>query len=76
MWRVLFIAYLIAHGAVHLVLWLRPATADGPFNPSESWLLGVQRGLAVALAVVAGALLITGGIGLLDRRVLVACPWR
>jgi hypothetical protein len=64
MWRVLFIAFLIAHGGVHLAIWLSPVKADAPFNPSHSWLVGDQRGLAVTLAVVAASLLVVSGIGL------------
>ena len=70
MWRVLFIAFLIAHGAVHLAVWLSPINPDGPFDPSHSWLLGDQRVAAIALAVVAGALLMVGGVGL-----WMAEPW-
>ena len=28
MWRLLFIAFLIAHGLVHLAIWLMPKPAD------------------------------------------------
>jgi hypothetical protein len=64
MWRFLFIAFLIAHGLVHLAIWLPPFLPDAPFNPSRSWLIGEQRGLAVALAVLAAVLLVAAGVGL------------
>lgn len=64
MWRFLFIAFLIAHGAVHLAIWLSPISQDAPFDPGRSWLLGSQRGVALAIAVAAAALLIVGGVGL------------
>jgi hypothetical protein len=64
MWRFLFIAFLIAHGGIHLAIWLSPIRADAPFDASRSWLVGGQRGLAVTLAVVAAALLVVGGVGL------------
>jgi hypothetical protein len=64
MWRFLFIAFLIAHGGVHLAIWLTPFKADAPFDPGRSWLLGGQRRLGIALAVVAAALLVVGGMGL------------
>lgn len=64
MWRFLFIAFLIAHGGVHLAMWLTPLKADAPFNPSHSWLLGDLRWLAVALAVAAASMLVVSGIGL------------
>ena len=70
MWRILTIAFLIAHGAVHLAVWLSPINPDAPFNPSHSWLVGDQRVVAILFAVVAGALLIVGGEGL-----WMAEPW-
>jgi hypothetical protein len=66
MWRLLFIAFLIAHGLVHLAIWLMPKPADekAPFDPDHSWLIGDQKALAVVLAVTAAALLVGGGLGL------------
>ena len=64
MWRFLFIAFLIAHGGVHLAMWITPVKADAAFNPSHSWLVGDQRGIAIIFAVAAASLLIVSGIGL------------
>ena len=66
MWRFLFIGFLIAHGLVHLAIWLLPKPADqkAPFDPNHSWLLGDQRTMAVILAITAAGLLIGGGLGL------------
>ena len=66
MWRFLFISFLIAHGLMHLAIWLVPKPADGkvPFDVSHSWVLGDLKPLAVFLAVVAAALLVGGGVGL------------
>ena len=66
MWRFIFIAFLIAHGLVHLAIWLMPKPADqkAPFDPDHSWLLGEQKTMAVLLAVTAAALLVAGGFGL------------
>jgi len=66
MWRLLFIAFLIAHGLVHLAIWLmpRPAEEKAPFDPDHSWLLGNQKTVAVVLAVMAAVLLLAGGLGL------------
>ena len=66
MWRFIFIAFLIAHGLVHLAIWLMPKPADqkAPFDPDHSWLLGEQKTVAVLLAVTAAALLVAGGLGL------------
>lgn len=66
MWRLLFIAFLIAHGSVHVAIWAtpKPKGQKAPFDPTHSWLLGNQKGLAVALALAASALLLAAGIGL------------
>jgi hypothetical protein len=64
MWRFLFIAFLIAHGLVHLAVWLPSFRPDAPFDPSRSWLIGEQRGLAVVLAVLAALVLVAAGVGL------------
>jgi hypothetical protein len=64
--------FLIAHGLVHLGIWLPPTSTDAPFDSHHSWLLGeigtASRVLAVAAAtllVVAGAMVIGGGGGAL-----------
>ncbi|HUF59852.1 MAG TPA: hypothetical protein VMR89_10300 [Actinomycetota bacterium] len=66
MWRFIFIGFLIAHGLVHLAIWLMPKPADqnAPFDPDRSWLLGDQRTVAMLLAVTAAVLLVAGGLGL------------
>lgn len=66
MWRFLFISFLIAHGSVHLAIWLVPKPADGkaPFDVTHSWILGDLKPVAVFLAVVAAVLLVGGGVGL------------
>ncbi len=64
MWRLLFIGFLIAHGLVHLALWLTPKDQQAPFDVSHSWILGDRRTVAVAAAVLAATLLVAGGLGL------------
>ena len=68
MWRFIFIAFLIAHGLVHIAMWvLVPKPAPGkeaPFDASHSWLLGNQRALAATIAVATMVLLAAAGIGL------------
>jgi hypothetical protein len=66
MWRFLFIGFLIAHGLVHLAIWLLPKPADqkAPFDPDHSWLLGDQKTVAVILAVAAATFLVAGGLGI------------
>ena len=66
MWRFVFIAFLLAHGGIHLAIWATPKSKDAniPFDANQSWLVGSQRGLAMILAVVAGGLLVAAGVGL------------
>jgi hypothetical protein len=68
MWRFLLIAFLIAHGLVHLPVWVWvPKPKDGkemPFDSTYSWLLGNQKALATVVALAAAVLLITGGVAL------------
>jgi hypothetical protein len=70
MWRVLFIAFLIAHAGIHAAIWIPTAVGgpggakDAPFDAGHSWVLGDQRGLALVLALVAAAFLCVAGIGL------------
>jgi hypothetical protein len=66
MWRFVFIAFLIAHGAVHLAIWTTPAStkADAPFDVRHSWVLGDRRGLPLGLAIGAALFLIASGVSL------------
>jgi hypothetical protein len=68
MWRFIFIGFLIAHGLIHLAMWVFvPKPAPGkrtPFDASHSWLLGSQRTLAATVAAAAMVLLVVAGIGL------------
>jgi hypothetical protein len=66
MWRLIFIAFLVAHGAIHAAIWATPASSnpDAPFDASRSWLLGSQRSFALIVALTATALLAIAGIGL------------
>jgi len=66
MWRLIFIAFLLAHSLIHVAIWATPAASapDAPFDASESWLLGSQRSLAMIVALAAAGLLATAGVGL------------
>ena len=68
MWRFLFIGFLIAHGLVHVAMWVlvpKPTTGkEAPFDASHSWLLGNQRALAASVAIAIAAILVAAGIGL------------
>jgi hypothetical protein len=64
--RFLFIAFLIGHGLVHSAIWAAPRRKDekAPFDPGYSWLVGERPALALALALIATALLVSAGVGL------------
>jgi hypothetical protein len=67
MWRFLFLAFLVAHGLVHIAVWATPKPADGkepPFDPAHSWLLGNARTLAISLAIVSAVLFVIAAVGL------------
>ena len=64
MLRFASIAFLIAHGAIHLAIWAPPPNPEAPFDVNRSWMLGSQRNLALGLALIAGATLMAAGIGL------------
>ena len=68
MWRFIFIAFLIAHGLVHVAMWVfvpKPAPGkEAPFDASHSWLLGNQRALAVTVAAATAVVLVVAGVGL------------
>jgi hypothetical protein len=54
--------FLVAHGLVHLAIWLPALKEDAPFDPGRSWMLGEQRALTRALAIAACVVLAIGGV--------------
>jgi uncharacterized membrane protein YphA (DoxX/SURF4 family) len=54
--------FLIAHGLVHLAVWVAPAPPDAPFDSRRSWLLGAIGPLATVLAILACVLLAVAGV--------------
>lgn len=56
-------AFLVAHGLVHLAIWL-PRAQNPPFDVNRSPFAGDVRVAALALAVAAAVLLVVGGAGL------------
>ena len=64
--RLLIAAFFVGHGLVHGIMFSLPfsaqASADLPYNPSHSWLLGDRRsvGLGFALTVTL-AFVVAGG---------------
>jgi hypothetical protein len=73
MLRLLIGGFLVAHGLVHLAVWLAPRAADakGP-DPSHSWLFGSAKGFGVAVAATVAVILVAGGIALFAH----AGAWR
>lgn len=68
MWEYVFAAFLVAHGLVHLAVWLAPATDDAPFRADHSWVLGsgdTPHRVSVAFAAGAAAVFVASGIALL-----------
>lgn len=68
MWRYVFAAFLIAHGLVHVTVWLAPASSDAPFRVDHSWLLGSgepAHRTSIALAACAAIVFTTAGVALL-----------
>ena len=68
--RAVFSIFLLAHAAVHGVMWTLPLTAaidDMPFDPAESWLVGKRPGLAVGLAGLAAIGFVGAAVGFAFR---------
>jgi hypothetical protein len=65
MWRFLFLAFLVAHGLVHIAVWApRYNEEKMRFDASHSWLLGDARSLAIALAIASAVILVVAGFAL------------
>ena len=54
--------FLIAHGLVHLAVWVAPAPPDAPFDSRHSWIFGEVEALSRAAAVIACGILVIAGI--------------
>ena len=57
--------FLVAHGVLHVVIWLVPTPAGAPFDVHHSPLLGNVRVVSMVLAVVCGIVLVAAGVGVL-----------
>jgi hypothetical protein len=58
--------FLVAHGLVHLAIWIPEPSEGAPFDPRHSWLLGEAGPLTRALAALACGLLVLAGAFLLN----------
>jgi hypothetical protein len=54
--------FLIAHGLVHLAVWVAPPPPEAPFDSRHSWLVGDSGVPSRVLAVAACALFVVAGI--------------
>ena len=62
--------FLIAHGLVHLAIWLPKPDQKAPFDVGHSPFAGNVRRPASALAIAAAVILVLGGLGLIGD-----APW-
>lgn len=53
--------FLIAHGLLHLAVWVAPAPPDAPFDSRHSWLFG-EFGASRPIALIAAAVLVVAGV--------------
>lgn len=69
--------FLVAHGVVHLLIWLPTRTEDAPFDVHHSPIFGDVRVAASILAVVAGGAFMLGGASVIAQQawapVIVVC---
>jgi hypothetical protein len=59
--------FLVAHGVLHLVIWIIPTPADAPFDAHHSPMLGNVRVVSMVLAVLCGIVLVAAGVGVLAQ---------
>ncbi len=65
MTRIALGVLVIAHGLITLAIWIPPPSNDAPMHPSHSWLLGESRLTSLVIAILAGFLILSSGIGIL-----------
>jgi len=54
--------FLVAHGLVHIAVWVSPQPPDAPFDARHSWILGDAVSLTRALAMICCVLFVMAGI--------------
>lgn len=66
LWTALIGLFLIAHGLIHVAVYVPHPAADAPFDPTHSWLLRSAwvRPIALALASTATAMFVISGIAI------------
>jgi hypothetical protein len=63
--RWLLALFLVAHGLVHVAIWLTPASSDAPFDVRRSPLFGDLGAVATAWGLFAGGGFVVSGIAYL-----------
>ena len=74
MMRTLLGGFVLAHGLVTIAIWAAPRTADAPFDPGSSWLLGESRRLAITTASVAAITAALAGVAYVAQQDWWAVP--
>jgi hypothetical protein len=57
--------FLVAHGLIHLAIWVPRPPADAPFDAHRSPMFGDVRAVAAVLAVLAAGGFVVSGVGYL-----------
>jgi hypothetical protein len=63
--------FVVAHGLLTIVIWSpNPQTAatEAPMDTSHSWLLGDARAISLTLAIIAGVVIASAGVGFLTHQ--------
>jgi len=56
--------FLLAHGLLHVAVWI-PRPANVPFDTSRSPMFGNVRGVAISLSLLAALLFVVAGVAVL-----------
>ena len=57
--------FLVAHGVLHVAIWLSPPPKNAPFDAHRSPMFGDVRVAATALGLAAGLAFVVSGVGYL-----------
>jgi hypothetical protein len=57
--------FLVAHGLLHVAVWVPRPQANMPFDTGRSPMFGNVRGIAISLSVLAALLFIVAGVAVL-----------
>jgi hypothetical protein len=57
--------FLVAHGLLHVAVWVPRPPANVPFDTSRSPMFGNVRGIAISLSLLAALLFVVAGVAVL-----------